>query len=63
MDVPNACATLAVPLAIFDQDIRPKKGGPPVGPRLVTHGDVCKCPYGGSLPVFKLPAAASGEIK
>lgn len=46
VDVPNACATLAVPLAIFDQDIRPKKGGPPVGPKLVTRGDVCKCTYG-----------------
>lgn len=23
VDVPNACATLAIPLAIFDRDIRP----------------------------------------
>jgi hypothetical protein len=42
VDVPNAVATLAIPTAIFDQDVRPKKGGPPVGPRLVTRGDVCK---------------------
>jgi len=26
VDVPNAVATLAVPLAIFDQDVRPKEG-------------------------------------
>lgn len=23
VDVPNACATLAIPLAIFDRDVRP----------------------------------------
>jgi len=43
VDVPNACATLAVPIAIFDQDVRPNKEGPPVGPRLVKRGDCCKC--------------------
>jgi len=42
VDIPNAVATLAVPIAIFDQDVRPKKEGPPVGPRLVQRGDVCK---------------------
>mgnify|MGYP001990019582 FL=1 len=26
VDVPNAVATLAIPLAIFDQDVRPKEG-------------------------------------
>ena len=26
VDVPNAVATLAIPLAIFDQDVRPKAG-------------------------------------
>ncbi|KAK9909380.1 hypothetical protein WJX75_001337 [Coccomyxa subellipsoidea] len=51
VDVPNACATLAIPIAIFDQDIRPKKGGPPVGPRLIKRGDVPKVPYEGSLPI------------
>jgi hypothetical protein len=25
VDVPNACATLAIPLAIFDRDVRPPK--------------------------------------
>jgi len=43
--------------AIFDQDVRPKAGGPPVGPKLISRGDVCKCPYKGSLPVFKYPLA------
>jgi formamidase len=28
VDVPNAVATLAIPMAIFDKDIRPKEGGP-----------------------------------
>jgi hypothetical protein len=37
------------------QDIRPKKGGPPVGPKLVTHGDAPMAPYAGSLPTFKNP--------
>ncbi|XVF17545.1 hypothetical protein REPUB_Repub10bG0132600 [Reevesia pubescens] len=35
VDSPNAVATLAIPTAIFDQDIRPKTGKVPVGPRLV----------------------------
>lgn len=37
------------------QDIRPKKGGPPVGPQLITRGDVPKVPYEGSLPLMKNP--------
>ncbi len=37
------------------QDIRPKKGGPPVGPKLVTRGDAPMAPYAGSLPTFKNP--------
>lgn len=41
VDVPNCCTTLAVPTRIFDQDVRPKTDGPPVGPRLITRGD---CP-------------------
>lgn len=45
VDVPNACATLAVPVAIFDQDIRPNKGGPPVGPKLVVRGSLPQCCY------------------
>lgn len=38
VDIPNACCTLALPLAIFDQDIRPKAEGP----RIVKRGDISK---------------------
>ncbi|GLC40021.1 hypothetical protein PLESTB_001519800 [Pleodorina starrii] len=55
VDVPNAVATLAIPVAIFDQDVRPKPGGPPVGPRLLKRGDVAKATYDGSLPVTVNP--------
>ncbi|GIL48333.1 hypothetical protein Vafri_4610 [Volvox africanus] len=51
VDVPNAVATLAIPVAIFDQDVRPKPGGPPVGPRLLRRGDVAKATYEGSKPL------------
>lgn len=37
------------------QDIRPKQGGPPVGPKLITRGDAPMTPYSGSLPTFKNP--------
>lgn len=54
VDVPNACATLAIPLAIFDMDIRPKRGAdgapPPPGVSVQARGDVCRVPYGGTLP-------------
>ncbi|KAI4326037.1 hypothetical protein MLD38_031390 [Melastoma candidum] len=52
VDSPNACATLAIPTAIFDQDIRPKNKIP-VGPRVVRTPDVLKCPYEGNLPITK----------
>lgn len=53
VDVPNAVCTLAIPTAIFDQDVRPKSDGPPTGARLVKRGDVVKSPYTGSMPTFK----------
>ncbi|MCO5588820.1 hypothetical protein L7F22_042780 [Adiantum nelumboides] len=53
VDFPNACATLAIPTAIFDQDIRPQKDGPPRSPYLLQRGDVPKCAYEGSLPITK----------
>ncbi|KAL0040283.1 hypothetical protein WJX77_002258 [Trebouxia sp. C0004] len=53
VDAPNACCTLAIPTAIFDQDIRPCKEGPPVGPKLINRGDLAKCKYDGSLPLTK----------
>ncbi|PSC69699.1 formamidase isoform A [Micractinium conductrix] len=55
VDVPNAVATLAIPIAIFDIDVRPKKGGPPTGPRLMTRGDVAKCTYDGQGVTFRNP--------
>lgn len=42
VDVPNCCTTLAIPTRIFDQDIRPKHGGPPVGPQLITRAECAK---------------------
>lgn len=40
VDVPNCCTTLAIPTSIFDVDIRPSHEGPPVGPRLISRGDL-----------------------
>ncbi|KAL8143204.1 hypothetical protein V2J09_016236 [Rumex salicifolius] len=53
VDSPNAVATLAIPTAIFDQDIRPKSRGVPIGPRVVRTPDVLKCTYDGSLPITR----------
>ncbi|KAK8328281.1 hypothetical protein V6Z12_A11G241800 [Gossypium hirsutum] len=58
VDAPNAVATLAIPTAIFDQDIRPKAGKVPIGPRLVRKPDVLRCSYDGNLPTTKNPAAS-----
>lgn len=58
VDVPNCCATLAIPTSIFDQDIRPKPDGPPTGPKLVYRGGVLPTvPYTGDLPTRVNPAA------
>ncbi|CAN0863754.1 Putative formamidase C869.04 [Linum grandiflorum] len=57
VDAPNACATLAIPTAIFDQDIRPKPGKVPIGPRVLRTPDVLKCSYDGNLPITKNPSA------
>ncbi|KAI4327365.1 hypothetical protein L6164_019836 [Bauhinia variegata] len=59
VDVPNAVATLAIPTAIFDQDIRPKKNKVPIGPRLVRKPDVFKWTYDGNLPTTRNPSASS----
>lgn len=53
VDAPNAVATLAVPIAIFDQDIRPQKQSVPSGPQLFRRPDVLKCTYDGTLPTTK----------
>ncbi len=54
VDVPNAVATLAIPLAIFDRDVRP----PVTMDRLevlaqgirVLNKNVCISPEGGAVP-------------
>jgi len=48
-----AVATLAVPTAIFDRDVRPKKEGavPLQGVSVMSRGDVAKSIYDGSLPI------------
>lgn len=56
VDAPNACATLAIPTAIFDQDIRPKNKKIGAGPRIVRKPDVLKCSYDGDLPLTKNPS-------
>lgn len=43
VDVPNCCTTLAIPIRIFDVDIRPCQEGPPTGPRLITRNN-CAVP-------------------
>uniref|UniRef100_A0A7N0U804 Formamidase n=2 Tax=Kalanchoe fedtschenkoi TaxID=63787 RepID=A0A7N0U804_KALFE len=53
VDAPNAVATLSIPIAIFDQDIRPKSGKVPVGPRIVRRPDILKCTYDGELPTTR----------
>ncbi|XP_042500081.1 formamidase-like isoform X1 [Macadamia integrifolia] len=58
VDAPNACVTLAVPTAIFDQDIRPKAG---VGPRVMRKPDVMKCPYNGKFPMTKNTSASTSS--
>lgn len=57
VDAPNAVATLAIPTAIFDQDIRPKTKNVPVGPRVVRNPDIPRCSYDGDLPITKNPGA------
>lgn len=51
VDVPNACATLAIPLAIFDRDVRPPNTLEALasGVRLV-DSDVCISAEGGAVP-------------
>ncbi|EFJ09976.1 hypothetical protein SELMODRAFT_269462 [Selaginella moellendorffii] len=53
VDAPNAVATLAVPTAIFDQDVRPKRGTPSAA-RVIQQANVPKCVYEGKLPITKV---------
>ncbi|EOA18482.1 hypothetical protein CARUB_v10007029mg [Capsella rubella] len=59
VDSPNAVATLAIPTAIFDQDIRPKTRKVPAGPRILRKPDVLKSTYDGKHPVTKNPSFSS----
>lgn len=51
VDVPNAVCTLAIPLAIFDQDVRPTKGleALAMGIRVIEK-NVCISTEGGAVP-------------
>ena len=51
VDVPNAVCTLAIPLAIFDRDVRPPKtlAALAAGVRVVEK-DVCISELGGAVP-------------
>ncbi|CAN6917680.1 formamidase [Brassica napus] len=59
VDSPNAVATLAIPISIFDQDIRPKTRKVPSGPRIVRKPDVLKSTYDGKLPITKNPSCST----
>ncbi|KAL8528797.1 hypothetical protein ACS0TY_006310 [Phlomoides rotata] len=59
VDTPNAVATLAIPIAIFDQDIRPKITNVPTGPRVVRNPGLPQCSYDGNLPTTKNPSATT----
>jgi len=53
VDSPNAVTTLAIPTAIFDQDIKPKRLSerPLPGPKLRRLPDLLSCSNNGQLPV------------
>ncbi|KAL9269347.1 Formamidase-like protein [Drosera capensis] len=57
VDSPNAVATVAIPITIFDQDIRPKVSKVPVGPKLVRKPDVFISTYDGDLPITRNSSA------
>nr|AUZ41871.1 formamidase [Musa acuminata AAA Group] len=59
VDSPNAVATLAIPTSIFDQDIRPRSGKVPAGPRVLKRlPDVLRCTYDGNLPTTQNPCGS-----
>ncbi|KAF6170614.1 hypothetical protein GIB67_020176 [Kingdonia uniflora] len=62
VDAPNAVATLAIPIAIFDQDIRPQSSKIPVWPQIVRKPDVLKCTYDGNLPITKNHGGATSSL-
>lgn len=54
VDVPNACATLAIPLAIFDRDVRPPMDMGMLAALAqgikILNKDVCLSIEGGAVP-------------
>jgi len=57
VDVPNAVATLAVPLRIFSVDVRPKKLMQGVSVKLdKVSPNCCISTYDGDKPTFKNPS-------
>ena len=44
------------------KDIRPKKSGLPVGPRLISKGEAPTTKYEGTLETFKNPAATTSTV-
>uniref|UniRef100_A0A0D9YFD1 Formamidase n=1 Tax=Oryza glumipatula TaxID=40148 RepID=A0A0D9YFD1_9ORYZ len=56
VDSPNAVATLAIPTAIFDQDVKPKRLSGKQGPKLRRLPDVLRCSSDGHLPVTQDPS-------
>ncbi|EEC71535.1 hypothetical protein OsI_03855 [Oryza sativa Indica Group] len=56
VDSPNAVATLAIPTAIFDQDVKPKRLSGKQGPKLRRLPDVLRCSSDGHLPVHRTQA-------
>ncbi|CAH9118895.1 unnamed protein product [Cuscuta epithymum] len=57
VDSPNAVATLAIPTAIFDQDIHPKANRTPVDQRLGRNPGLPQCTYDGDLPTTVNPCS------
>jgi len=57
VDVPNAVATLAVPIRIFSVDVRPKKLTPGVAVKLTKVSPNCPMStYDGDKPTFNNPS-------
>ncbi|KAL2522511.1 Acetamidase/Formamidase family protein [Forsythia ovata] len=58
-DSPNVVATLAIPISIFDQDIRPKPNKVHTGARVVRNPGTPLCTNDGKLPITKNPSATA----
>uniref|UniRef100_A0A0E0JP34 Formamidase n=2 Tax=Oryza punctata TaxID=4537 RepID=A0A0E0JP34_ORYPU len=61
VDSPNAVATLAIPTAIFDQDVKPKRLSGKQGPKLRRLPDVLRCSSDGHLTVTQDPSGTKAS--